>query len=495
MRTCKLQLFLIEYPEGKEITDIRLSKEQKFKKFHIRVLPEKKGFTLEIPEKKALKLGRVEETCPLYFPPFDAQNLDISSEHCLLYYSESHLYLKDNQSTNGTWFRKSQSREWKRLKNKRIALKSRYCFRLGGYTFRVILPPISERLSQPITMNPLCEEPRFNRLSEEKESLLSSLPKRVSKKAPAKSARIDWKFLIHEMIESPEKKSFLSDSCQVEIAWDKNEFGRVYKMQRKKSSKKNMILKISLPLTLQENIQESFLSEEKALLNLQHPHIAEYRELGIVEHQGEKHYYHILDYFSETSLQTYVTQQGFMSWEEVYPLAQQLVDALFYFHRKGVVHRDLKPSNILYHPSNATVQIIDFALIKYAGKRSKGLPLLTTENVSKNIYFLAPEQLREPSVSDKHSDLYALGATLYFLLTGQTPYSIECPSSNPVLFSQFLTQTLKADPKPPFWTQKMSQNIPEGAIDLINHLLAYDPHERPLSAEVVLNYLSEELGD
>ncbi|MEK7482748.1 MAG: serine/threonine-protein kinase, partial [Planctomycetota bacterium] len=351
-----------------------------------------------------------------------------------------------------------------------------------------------ERLSQPISDISSESENKGSREPETTEVKFEAVSERVSPKVIAKSTRIDWKFLIREMIESPEQSHFLDGQCQVQKLLGESEFGRVYKIQRKKSSKKIFVVKISLPLkSLSESLFEQFLSEEKAILNLQHPHLVEYRELGILEHQNEKFYYHILDYFSDITLQDYVAKQGFMTWEEIYPLTQQIADALFYIHRKGLVHRDLKPSNILYKEDEGQIQVIDFALMKFTSKNSKGLPLLSTGTASKNLHFLSPEQLGENQEIDKLSDLYTLGATLYFLLTGQNPYSLECPS-NPVLFSQFMLQTLKKEPKAPFWTQKASQHIPEGAIDLINTLLAYDPRDRPSSAEAVLNHLAEDLG-
>jgi tRNA A-37 threonylcarbamoyl transferase component Bud32 len=159
-----------------------------------------------------------------------------------------------------------------------------------------------------------------------------------------------------------------------------------------------------------------FESEVSMLSQLNHPGIVRledfFCEIGRV--------YVVLEHISGQSLRQKVKQEGALAEAEVVRIAASVCEVLEYLHSQTppIVHRDITPENILIQP-DGTIKVIDFSLaVKQDGRR-------TTDSCAKQC-FTPPEQFRE-EVSPQ-SDIYALGATMYFLLTGLTPKPISVSS-------------------------------------------------------------------
>lgn len=487
-----LQLFLVQAPPDKDISEIHISSIKEFRKFKVRLLLEKYCFTLQLPEKKFFMIGRVEDTCPLYFSPFEAENLDISAEHCFFYFRGGSFYLRDNDSTNGTWYLAPNSHEWKLLQGKRVRLKSGAQIRIGDYLFKVLLPKRSEKLSKIPTSSEKNTLPK-----KEQESLLPSLKTNELIPVPGNSKIIrtsedthqDRQDFLREILSYPTKTEFVDGKYNVKKVLGKSEWAVVYKVKKNIGAQEMLAVKISEPLVkLSDKFKDRLTREEKLLLTLQHPSLLEYKDIGLFEEGGVWRYYHFLPYFNATTLKRALKKAGRLRWEETYEIAQQIANALFYLHLKGLAHRDLNPTNILYDNDPPRLKFIDFGGIKFSGQHSKkGIPLLASGTTTKRIHFLAPEQLRDIRSSEKASDLYALGAILYFCLTGQFPYEIECASTN-TPYCTFMREHLCKNP--PCWNEEVKPHVPEKAIQFIHQLLSYSTEDRP-SAETVLNVLNE----
>lgn len=162
-----------------------------------------------------------------------------------------------------------------------------------------------------------------------------------------------------------------------------------------------------------EDIQR-FHTEAEAAAQLDHPGIVPIFEIG--EHKG-KHYYS-MGYIEGSSL-SQVIANGPMPPSRAADLMKQICHAMAYAHEKGVIHRDLKPSNILID-SNGNPKVTDFGLAKQLNGNSN---LTETGRVIGTSSFMAPEQAtgRIEAIGPT-SDVYALGATLYFLLAGRPPF-------------------------------------------------------------------------
>jgi serine/threonine protein kinase len=132
--------------------------------------------------------------------------------------------------------------------------------------------------------------------------------------------------------------------------------------------------------------------------------------------------YLVMDYLTGQDLQQLLTTVGPLSWQHVVPLALQLCDALATTHAHGIIHRDIKPSNCLLTEEDGEqrLKLIDFGVAKdldpAAGDHTDANLVLGTPS------YLAPELLTGAAPPDARSDIYAVGATLYCLLTGHPPY-------------------------------------------------------------------------
>jgi hypothetical protein len=159
-------------------------------------------------------------------------------------------------------------------------------------------------------------------------------------------------------------------------------------------------------------------------------------------------------------------------------LAVQVADALAYAHRQGILHRDVKPSNLLLD-QQGTVWITDFGLAKAEGADD----LTQTGDIVGTVRFMAPERFDGRSLPQ--SDVYALGLTLYELLTLQ-------PAFDDVNKARLVNKVLHDPPVPP---RKLDSRIPRDLETVVLKCLAKDPAERYATAEALAEDLRRFLAD
>jgi serine/threonine-protein kinase len=186
---------------------------------------------------------------------------------------------------------------------------------------------------------------------------------------------------------------------------------------RQHSVRRDVAIKI-LPaaMTHDETFLERFYREVEIVARLQHPHILPVYDFG--EQDGMP--YIVMAYLSGGTLAD-VIRRGPMNPREVVPMVRQIGDALDYAHGKGIIHRDFKPGNILLDEQGNTY-LADFGLSKISEMPSviTGTTLLGTPA------YMAPEQT-EPGEVTHTVDVYALGVTVFQMLTGQVPYDGTTP--------------------------------------------------------------------
>jgi serine/threonine protein kinase len=156
-----------------------------------------------------------------------------------------------------------------------------------------------------------------------------------------------------------------------------------------------------------------FHREAEMLGSLDHEHILPVFEYG---EQGPWHYL-VMPYLSHGTLRERVEASGPLSEEEAGLLLEQIASALQYAHERGILHRDIKPSNILLR-DDAYAYVADFGIARALGQESD---LTQTGVVIGTPEYIAPELLEQPA--NVGSDIYALGILLYYMLTGQVPFS------------------------------------------------------------------------
>ena len=181
---------------------------------------------------------------------------------------------------------------------------------------------------------------------------------------------------------------------------------------------RQVALKI-LPKSLSSNqsLVDRFYAEVRAVARLMHPNIVTAFDAG--QHQGI--HFLVMELIDGDVLSRKVTDQGPLSAAESIEILRQAATALDYAHRLGVIHRDIKPSNMMMN-RQGVLKILDFGLaqIGEAVETKTNSPRLIG-----TVEFMSPEQISRPDAIDHRSDLYSLGATLFYLLTGKMMFSGE----------------------------------------------------------------------
>ena len=146
-------------------------------------------------------------------------------------------------------------------------------------------------------------------------------------------------------------------------------------------------------------------------------------------------FYYAMEYLDGIDLNELVRRYGPMHPGRVIRVLREVCESLAEAHREGLIHRDVKPANILVSESGGKpdfVKVVDFGLVKSLAGDGGGV---TSENIVLGTpYYMAPENLRSPDRIDERSDVYALGATAYFLLTGKPVFD----GSSTDVFEQLL---------------------------------------------------------
>ncbi|MGE5231505.1 MAG: serine/threonine-protein kinase, partial [Deltaproteobacteria bacterium] len=162
---------------------------------------------------------------------------------------------------------------------------------------------------------------------------------------------------------------------------------------------------------------ERFLAEIQLTANLQHPHILSLFDSG----EADGLVYYVMPYVEGESLRDRLHRERQLPIDDAVRIATEVAGALDYAHRHGVVHRDIKPENILLHDGSAMVADFGIAL---AVSRSEGGTRMTETGMSLGTpYYMSPEQAMGEREITAKSDVYALGAVLYEMLTGEPPFT------------------------------------------------------------------------
>jgi pentatricopeptide repeat protein len=168
---------------------------------------------------------------------------------------------------------------------------------------------------------------------------------------------------------------------------------------------------------------ERFEREIQLAARLQHPHIVPLLTAGA---SGDLLYY-IMPFIAGESLRTKLARQGELPIHEATRILREVVDALAYAHRSGVVHRDIKPDNVLLSEGHAVVT--DFGVAK-AVSASSGSSSLTSLGVALGTpAYMAPEQAAADPHVDHRADIYAVGVLAYEMLGGRTPFVATSPQA------------------------------------------------------------------
>lgn len=206
-----------------------------------------------------------------------------------------------------------------------------------------------------------------------------------------------------------------------------------------------------------------FQKEAQNAARLDHERIA--RVYYVNEDKGW--HYIVFEYIDGVNIRDLVDQQGPLSLDEAVYYTLQVTEALRHASRRDVVHRDIKPSNILVM-ADGRVKLVDMGLARSHQVESSQADLTQSGVTLGTFDYISPEQAREPRNADVRSDIYSLGCTLYFMLTGRPPF----PEGT--VLQKLLSHSSDAPPDP----RLFRPDIPDDICRLLMKMLAKLPTQR-----------------
>jgi len=194
------------------------------------------------------------------------------------------------------------------------------------------------------------------------------------------------------------------------------------------SLEERVAIKFLLPHALQNaEATARFLREARSAVRIKSEHVARVTDVGQLENGSP---YMIMEYLDGADLGVLTKQRGALPIEEAVEYLLQACEAIAEAHALGIVHRDLKPANLFVATradGTPSVKVLDFGISKVTGMGNSGadLGMTKTTAVMGSPLYMSPEQMASAKDVDARTDIWALGAILYELLTGKVPFQAD----------------------------------------------------------------------
>ncbi|HEY3322140.1 MAG TPA: serine/threonine-protein kinase [Planctomycetota bacterium] len=246
--------------------------------------------------------------------------------------------------------------------------------------------------------------------------------------------------------------------------------GSVYKAQETLANRVVALKVLRRNLAANALFTERFEREAKLAGSLSHPNIVACHNAGVS--RGIQ--FMVMEFVEGDTLRTRLLNAGGkLPEDECLRICRDIAAGLLHAHSKGIVHRDIKPENILFS-REGIAKISDFGTAKsFLDEES----LTQTGAVIGTPYYISPEQVRADKDIDHRADLYALGGTLYHMLTGHTPF--EAPSALEIMRLHLEVQLENpADLNP---------DLSLGVVQVVTKLMAKAPADRYQTAQELMD--------
>jgi WD40 repeat protein len=248
--------------------------------------------------------------------------------------------------------------------------------------------------------------------------------------------------------------------------------GAVYEAEHRVMQRSVALKVINRSLVVNANAVERFRREVRAAARLSHPNIVSTYD---AEDAGHTHFL-VMEFVEGVSLGRWVKERGPLPVVDACAAVRQAALGLQHAHERGMVHRDVKPGNLI-RCADGTVKVLDFGLATLTAERDDEL---NADNIGMGTPdFMAPQQGEDPRSADIRADVYSLGCTLYYLLTGQPPYP-ACTS----------VQTMHAHRERPIPNVRRDcPEVPPALAAVLTRMLAKRPEDRyqtPMEVDLAL---------
>jgi serine/threonine protein kinase len=218
-----------------------------------------------------------------------------------------------------------------------------------------------------------------------------------------------------------------------------------------------------------------FKQEAVAAGQLNHSNIVQTFDIG---EQNGTHYI-VMEYVEGRDLQNLVKESGSIEFETAANYLRQAAEGLGYAHHKGLIHRDIKPANLLVD-NRGVVKLLDLGLARFVDQKMPSLTIAHDENVLGTADYLAPEQAVDSHGVDSRADIYSLGCTFYYLLTGHPPFPTGTLPQRIYMHQNKAPASIYED----------RPDAPQALVDLCLRMMAKTPEARCQTGEEVATALA-----
>ncbi len=270
------------------------------------------------------------------------------------------------------------------------------------------------------------------------------------------------------------RSSFFLDRYKLICLLGRGEAGGVFLGEHVTMNRRVAIKTLSRDVSKDSGSLERFLAEARTIAALDHPNIV---RAYSVDKMGNR-FYLVMEYVDGHNLNEIVRSQGPLKCRLAADYVRQAAQGLQHGHRRGIIHCDVKPSNLLVN-KDGVVKIVGMGLSRLQEPGQIGGKAQDDSRMLDSIDFLAPEQALGTTGLDYRVDVYSLGCTLYFLLTGQPPF----PEG--LLYERLMMHQSKQ----PESIDKFRSDVPKELIEVCRKMMAKKPDDRFQSAKAVAGAL------
>ncbi|HSG71452.1 MAG TPA: serine/threonine-protein kinase, partial [Planctomycetaceae bacterium] len=228
-----------------------------------------------------------------------------------------------------------------------------------------------------------------------------------------------------------------------------------------------------------------FHREAQAVASLDHPNIVRAYDVDKESERGTDIHFLVMEYVDGKNLQEIVRETGVYNYADAADCIRQSALGLAHAHKANMVHRDVKPGNLLVDRTGV-VKLLDLGLARFFGDDGEqSLTVAHDEKVLGTADYLAPEQALDSHTVDSRADIYGLGCTLYFMLTGHPPFT------DGTLAQRLLSHQTKAPPS----VLVDRPDIPKSLLDILEKMMEKKAEDRYQTAREVAEVMASWLRD
>lgn len=285
--------------------------------------------------------------------------------------------------------------------------------------------------------------------------------------------------------EQPSPQSALADHPRYEIVdlIAKGGMGEVFRAKHRMMDRTVAVKVIKDEFTRNPEAVERFHREVKTAAHLSHPNVV----TAYDAEQADGVHFLVMEYVDGENLADLVKDSGRLTVSKACDYAHQVAMGMQHAHDEGMVHRDMKPHNLML-TKDGIVKILDFGLSSLSSATTTADDSVASENASLTVAgsimgtpdFISPEQAADAHQADIRSDIYSLGATLHYLLTGQPPFA-----------EGSVAERLRSHAEEePAAVSTFRDDVPESLTAVIGQMMAKDPADRLQTPQQVADALA-----